>query len=180
MKERISKIPLFGMLVYCTLDDHKHTVQGILTMLFFALLPIIIMVVYDKFEFAENFVLSDSLFQQIKNGEFYIYATSFLSPVLWIILRERNTENKSFPHKLSHVIVFFSIWIICLIAFFYLRTTDDISQATIEWSYTIFIITIGLIYLVTIYDKSDLDPAKKIRDSESNFTDKLSKHRGTS
>ncbi|MEX2411862.1 MAG: hypothetical protein WD607_10945 [Candidatus Paceibacterota bacterium] len=179
MKERISKIPLFGMLIYCTFDDHKHTVQGILTMLFFALLPIIIMLVYDRFDLAENFTFSESLFHQIKNGEFYIYATSFLSPVLWIILRERVNESKSFPHKLSHVIVFFSIWVICLIAFFYIRTTESISSATIESSYIIFFITVVLIYLVTIYDKSELDPAKKIRDSESNFTDKLKKHRGS-
>ncbi len=173
-----SKIPLLGGLVHCTLRDHLAAVAEFLTTLFFSFLPLLIAYLV---EWSNNHEASftASINKNLYNGELLLYVSSLLSPIFYLVLKNRGDADR-FPSKMSHLLLYFSLILLASYVFGQRRSGfifDPISISMI--SKYVFYISLPLFYLVLVYNNNLLpNPAREMRDEEEEYTNQVRKHRG--
>jgi len=177
LKRNFSRIPLFCSLINCTFDNHKNALGEFTSTLIFSFLPLLIAYLVSYFKNHDTQFWS-SIVLNVRNGELFLYVTSLLAPVFYIVMRKR-AERTVFPNKAIHILLYFAIVFIAAIVFALKRagfTFDVISLSSMQ--YLIFILALILFYLVIVYNNSLLpNPAATIRDEEDEFTDSLTEHR---
>jgi hypothetical protein len=173
-------IPLFGGLVDCTLQDHWESLRQTAVIVLLSTTPIWLgaLIVYSfgvNLEFAS---FMDALQKTVGNGELFMYSTALLAPVFWMALVDP-TGAHAFPSKVSHMVL---IGVIDLVAgaFFGLITAHtkvnpQFISTTSRW---MFFISLGLLYLGTVYHTSRLpDVPLEFQKQENDFSQAYKEHR---
>jgi hypothetical protein len=168
------KFPLIGTMFECSSANHKSAMLEFLLTLFFSSVPLLAAMIFDYYKTP---IILNSITNNIGRGELIIYASSILSPVFYLVLKEPK-ERRSFPQKIMHIFVFVVIMLFCLLIFTMQRANVNIDQALLlNSSIIIFVISLILYYSATVLNISIMDPAKEMRDEEKDFSSQVREHR---
>jgi len=177
-KKYFKKVPLFGGLVNCTFTNHKYAIGELLSTLLFSFLPILIAYIVSYLgDHSTKFW--PSINTNLQNGELFIYVTSLLAPVFFIVMKKRMSEEV-FPSKVTHILVYWGIVGIAALVFALKRvgfTFDIISISILQK--LVFYTAMVLFYLVLVYNNSLLpNPSSAMQAEEEDFAKSVHKHRG--
>ena len=113
LKEKFELLPMVGGLGKCEWIDGFNALCELSSILFFSFIPLLIAFVIAYLK-SHNTSFWSCFNDNVQNGELFLYVTSLLAPVFYIVMKKRNDEDV-FPSKAGHVLVYFSIIIIaCL------------------------------------------------------------------
>lgn len=174
MKHMISKIPLIGGLVSCSLDDHWLAAQELFVTLIFSMFPILIgtVVVWVMKSSGVSLSIGGAFYSTIENGELLIYATVLLAPIVWMSLTDP-PGAKLFPSKLSHMVSVLLVVAFSALVFGLQRAGQQIrTDLSFNISIWLFVGSMTLLYLATVYHNGRLPNApSEFRKHESSFAD---------
>jgi len=174
----ISRIPLIGALPDTSWEDHKSALTELLLVLVFSFSPIFVAILGDYY-FMQNFSIPTSVKDNIVNGELFLYVTALMAPLFYILLRERYKEQR-FPCLTSCMLTYIVVLGVAAISFAYQRSNSQNQDAVYKVSLAVSCIALILNYLVLVYNSHLLpDAARKIREDEDDFADKVSSRRGS-
>lgn len=179
LKLLFSKLPLVGGLTTCTVNDHWRAVQEIFVTLIFAMFPVLIgtAVVWVMKSSGIPLGFKGAFYSTIESGELLIYATALLAPIVWMATTDP-PGAKSFPSKLSHIMLVCCVLVVAAVVFGLQRTGQQIrTDVAFEISVWSFIGSIALLYLATVYHNGRIpNPPAEFRKDESSFVNEYKEH----
>lgn len=106
-----------------------------------------------------------------------MYCTALVAPLFWIVLVDRPGAPQ-FPSKLSHIIVIVVINILAAVFFSLLAAGNKLNpHFSMATSFYMFIFSITLLYLGTVYHVNRLDAAGEFKQQEADFSKLVKEHR---
>jgi hypothetical protein len=171
------KIPFLRYLKDCSGEVKSEALKELLTTLIISFLPIIIGCLV-AFLANHKINIIYNIYNNLSNGELFLYITSLLAPIIYILLKE--SKDKKFPDLLIHVGIYALIIGTSAIVFAMKRINfmfDNISLNIIQ--YSLFPLSLLLMYSVIAYNNyiRTLSPANQMQKDEEQFTDSLKEHR---
>jgi hypothetical protein len=172
------RLPLFGALASCSMRDHGDAVMEFLSTCFLSLSPLLVAWLVGYFHDHQT-TFWGNIKANTNNGELFLYAASFLSPIFFTVMRKRK-EEYVFPSKTSHILVYSVLFAVVVLVFGLQRTGsfvfDPISLSQAQ--YCVFGASLILFYLVLVYNNSLYpNPADTMRSEEEEFTEAVRNHR---
>ncbi|HAD82690.1 MAG: hypothetical protein A2509_09060 [Candidatus Edwardsbacteria bacterium RIFOXYD12_FULL_50_11] len=120
----------------------------------------------------------NNMYNNLSNGELFLYITSLLAPVIYMILKERK-NIKRFPDLILSVFLYGGIVLASAIVFALKRINfafDAVSVNRVQ--YLIFPFSLLLMYVVLTYNNEfPANPAEVMQAQEDKFTADVRKHR---
>lgn len=116
----------------------------------------------------------ESLNSLIGNGELILYSTSILAPIFYLVISDPVGENH-YPHRYSQGLIVIVLLVISLLLFSAQRTNPN-TDYIFKWSVVIFIISIVLLYLATVFRNWASD-GNIFKEAEQDFTTQYRKRR---
>lgn len=177
LKFLVSKIPLFGGLVYARRQDFTGAASEVLVNVLFSTLPIWLGPVIIWIMYFQNKTLTTLLADNIAQGEFYIYATTLLSPLFYFLWQDVRGA-RSFPSGLSISVCAFVI--VSLSAglygarkanvFIFENSTQAANSVTpqmndagyLQFSVIIYLLTLLIVYVAHVYKNLRLTGAASV------------------
>jgi Ni,Fe-hydrogenase I cytochrome b subunit len=173
----IGRLPIIGGLTNCTIENHKYALGEFFSTLFFSFSPILVayLVAYLNNHETELWACIGS---NLHNGELFLYITSLLAPVFFIVMKKRSDKNV-FPSKAWHIWLYGAIVSIAAIIFALKRINFNFDPLSIiALQNLIFSISLILFYLALVYNNSLLpNPSEMMRNEEEEFSIELHEHR---
>ncbi len=178
-KKRCSKIPVFGGLFLCQKKDFMNSSQefGWNVLWSFSPLLIAIFVLFFTRE-ADNFDFINNSINLIKNGELFLYCTSLVAPIFYIILDERPGLLK-YPSKKLQTGLFIVLMGIAGLFFTLKRAGIQFYQSSItDFSFVYLFICLVYLFITLVYKNyRQPDPSSAIREEEEDFSSQAESHR---
>ena len=190
MKWLLSKLPLVGGLVEARRQDFSGAISEVSVNVLFSTLPIWLGPIIIWIMYFQEKSLFGLLAENLAQGEFYIYATTMLSPLFYFLWQEVRGA-KSFPSGLfisvaSSIIVAVSAGLYGArkANVFIFETTNQGNDTTalqlndagyLQFSVMIYVITLIIVYVAHVYKNLRLSGAASITGNQTrNFVDDFS------
>jgi hypothetical protein len=179
---KLRGIPLFGGLVECDLDDHWKAVQQTTVVLLLSTMPVWLgtIIVFALGDTLSATALWASFLNTITKTrtELLMISTALLAPIFWMALKDPKGARE-FPSKISHMILVTLINSVAAV-FFGLTIADEKLDPRITFwlSVLIFLASLGLLYLGTVYHEHRMpDAPDEFRKQEEQFSEGYEEHR---
>lgn len=176
LKKMLREMPLFGGLVDCGLSDHWEAAQQLFVVLVFSTIPIWLgsFLVWITGEASGLPGLGEALRGSVENGELFIFSTTLLAPIFWIALIDP-PGARIFPSKVSHMLFIGVVNLVAAGVFGIQKSGRPLNtNAALTISFWLFLFSLLLLYLGTVYHNSRLpDAAKEFKDNENDFIDRF-------
>lgn len=173
------KVPLLGGLVECEWGDHWDSFRQVVLNLLISTMPIWLatLVLFGRSQ-GSTAEFYAALRSTVCHGELFMYCTALLAPIFWLALVDP-PGARPFPSKLSHVTLMVVIDIVAALYFGLGIAGYQLNQSVIfPLSIWMFVLSVFLLYLGTVYHSSRLpDAAKEFRNQESDFSEEYREHR---
>lgn len=178
--KQIREIPLLGPLADCDGEDHWQSLGQTIVVVVLSTTPIwlaAIVVFAMGVEISSGAFLS-ALRGTVSHGELFMYCTALLAPMFWIALVDPRGA-RVFPSKVSHMLLIGIIDIIAAVLFGLGVAGNKLNQHfTFPLSVWMFVISVVLLYLGTVYHNSRMPEAPtEFRKEEEEFTEEVREHR---
>lgn len=174
------EVPLLGPLVDCDFRDHWQSLGQTAVVLVLSTAPIWLaaIVVFSTGTEISLAAFKSSLYGTVSRGELFMYCTALLAPMFWIALVDP-PRARVFPSKVSHMLLIGIIDIIAAVLFGLGVAGNQLNQHfTFPLSIWMFIVSVILLYLGTVYHNSRLpDATTEFRKQEEEFTTEVREHR---
>ena len=119
-----------------------------------------------------------ALLANVSGGELFLYAASFLAPVMYIVLEKPPAPRLAFPTTLSHSILAVVGLLICAFVFGFQRTAAEVTSTAVKLSMVLFVGSFCLLYLATVYRNMRAPrPDEMFKKSEQDLMAALQKSR---
>ena len=107
-----------------------------------------------------------------------MYCTALLAPMFWVVLIDP-LGSPTFPSKVSHMVLIVVIDLIAALFFGLIVAGSRLNEHFISsLSLTMFIVSIVLLYLGTVYHESQVaNAATEFKKQETDFSRALREHR---
>lgn len=170
------KLPLIGGLVNCSGRDFWEALEELFSKLLVSLSPILVWIFYVYLSGQETSFLN-IVISTVRHGELFLYCTSLLAPIFYMALHERR-GSRTFPNKLSHMLLVLLI-ISCSVLFFFLyRKGEPLDPRNVfNMSMVFYLVSVMLIYIATVYKNSTLSPPDEFQRQENDFSKQYNNHR---
>lgn len=177
LKKLLRKLPLLGGLADCRWKDHTEASKEFALNFVFSTAPIwlggLIIFSLDKKD-NKSFITSIAI--TMDSGELFMYAAAMVAPIIYMALKpEKGSRN--FPGQLSHISLIAIIAIISA-AFFALHRARVLVDENFVFSLSIalYIISLVLLYLATVYRNNRLEGAPDIvREQTAEFVEEFNR-----
>jgi hypothetical protein len=175
---QIRRIPLFGPLVDCHARDHAETLGQTLIVLLLSTAPLWLggLVIFGISP-EDSFTLGASLRRTIGHGELFMYGTALLAPMFWVALVDP-PGARVFPSKIIHMVLIAVIELIASVFFGLTVAGNHLRQPFVfHLSVGIFLASLVLLYLGTLYHSNRLNAAEAFKQDEQDFSQAYEEHR---
>jgi hypothetical protein len=179
-REKFRWFPLFGGLVDCDRGDHWKAIQQTTVVLVLSTMPVwlgtIIIVALAKVPSLR--ALWVAFLSAIARPELFMISTALLAPIFWMALKDPKGARE-FPGKISHMILVTLINSIAAVFYGLTIAGQALNDKVSFWlSITLFVASLGLLYLGTVYHEHRLpDAPAEFRRQEEEFTEELGEQR---
>lgn len=177
-KKCLMRVPLLGNLVSCSKESHVSSLQEVGTNLFWSVMPIWL----SSFVILISKTSSDKsayslLIANIGNGELFLYASSILAPVFYMVLKERK-DKKQYPSRLSQMQFVWIIMLLSAVVFVFQRINYPLDLSYVFWiSILFFASSVILLYIATVYNNNLLNPPEIMSANQNEFVDRFNHRR---
>lgn len=159
----LSKIPVLSVIPHCRFNDFYDSAKQVFVVLLISTMPIWLgaWVMLISTDCEESFI--KLMYANIKEGELFIYATSTIAPVLYLMTVDP-PKDRTHPSRLGYYLCFCLVMILSATAFGVQRMDNQSNTAFIALaSWVLFIFSIILLFLSTAYinsfdDKNETTP----------------------
>jgi hypothetical protein len=175
---QIKRIPLFGPLVDCDARDHAETLSQTLIVLLLSTAPLWLggLVIFGISP-DDSLTLGASLKHTVEHGELFMYGTALLAPMFWVALVDP-PGARVFPSKVIHMVLIAVIELIASVFFGLTVAGNHLRQPFIfHLSVAIFMASLVLLYLGTLYHSNRLNAAEAFKQDEQGFSQAYEEHR---
>lgn len=182
----LSKVPILGHLAECKTEDHKASFNEVFYNVAFATMPFwlgaSLGTVFQSVSTATDqpyglSMFTDLLVKSIGNGELFVFSTSILAPVMFMILQDPK-GSKEFPSKLAVGFLTVLTMIFCAAFFSALKVKPEANRELIFFvSSSLAALSLILRYLATVYHKYRQANPDELKKGEKDFADELMAHR---
>jgi len=172
-----SKLPLLEGLPDCTRENYYEAFKEVFSNVLFSTMPIWLSFFAFIWKSADLKTATNSI---LGHGELLMYATSILAPIFYMVFKNFDTNTtKKFPGAFSHIILVTVIFVICSFAFGVLRSESLPMDTLFYWSLSLYIISLILIYLATVFSNSRprISYNQVINNEGAEMTAQLGRHR---
>lgn len=173
-------MPLLGPLADCDGSDHLTSLEQTGIVLFASTTPIWLgtLLIYATGTQDGYLGWRNAFFSTMWNGELFMYCTALLSPIFWMALVDP-PGAKAFPSKISHMVLIGFTYLVSAAFFGVITSGAKVHKFfTFRFSVALFIFSVLLLYLGTLYHASRLpDPAEAFKQDERAFTKSYGEHR---
>ena len=170
---------MLGPLVDCTLRNHWETLCQTFFILLFSTAPLWLggLVIFAT-STQQHVTYRAAFVSTIWGGQLFTYCTALLAPILWMASVDPPGARK-FPSRIPHIVL---VVVIDGIAAVFLALTisgkELIEPFTFRFSIQLFLASLLLLYLGTVYQNSRLpDAAEEFKKQEDDFSDEYREHR---
>ena len=171
------QIPLFGPLVDCNARDHAETLGQTLIILLLSTAPLWLggMVIYGVS--ADNALTLGTAFERtVMHGELFMYGTAFLAPIFWVALVDP-PGARVFPSRTIHMVLIVLIELVASVFFGLTVAGNPLRPPFIfKLSVAIFLVSLVLLYLGTLYHSNRLNAAEAFKQDEKEFSKAYEEH----
>ena len=180
MREKIilitSKLPLISGLHKCSFKDYWNAAGEIFSTLIIATTPIWLGVL--GFYLGGN-TFKEALVGNVSLGELLLYSTSVLAPIIYMAFSDPEGSEEPFPSKVSQGLFVVIIVAMSAYTFGQQRSGAELGSRINSVSFTLFGISVLLLYLATVYKNMRLPTGKlKHKADEREFSTAYERHRG--
>ena len=174
----LSWIPFVSGLPETSPKDHAEALSELIIAQIVATMPIWAGAIHVAWPHLELDSLIGGLREMVKNGELFIYAASTLSPVIYIVTRERDIP-RTFPNKYWYLgVVVFGAMIAAIVYMLQRVKLQPISDPTLSLSLGFYVTSLLVLYLAFVYNNTYLpDPASTMKREEDEFARRVKEHR---
>ncbi len=166
-------VPLVSSLIDCERRHQKDAAKEILLVLVLSLVPIwggaLLGSTSPKATYFGEF------YKLIQNGELILYATSILAPIFYLVFHDPVGE-RPYPDRYFQGLIIIVLLIISLLLFSAQRSTAG-SSFIFAWSIVIFLISLVLLYLSTVF-RNWMNDKPDVKQSERDFLHDYGERRG--
>lgn len=174
------RIPLFGGLVDCDSEDHLNALGETIVILVLSLAPIWLgaLVIYDIGSASGFDAFKVALYTTVVKGELFTHCATMLAPICWIVLVDP-PRSKVFPTRVAHILLVIVIDLIAGVFYGLGASGQKLHELfTFRLSLYMFLSSIGLLYLATVYHASiSPDPVGEFEKEEQDFSNAVREHR---
>lgn len=182
MISKLKEIPLLGGLLETDRESAWEATKEVAVGLIISTIPIwlgVFVMVATRIPELDLFpAIMDSTKKIIINGELYIYSSTFLAPLFWMILNKPAGADE-FRNKISIMCLVFIVIILSSTLFALQRAGKDIAEdIAFIGSIGTSTISVILLYLSTIYHNTRLKtPSQLLREKQDAYLDEFIEHR---
>jgi hypothetical protein len=172
------QIPLFGPLVDCNARDHAETLGQTLIVLLLSTAPLWLggLVIYG-INPDNTLTLIAALKRTVMHGELFMYGTALLAPIFWVALVDP-PGARVFPSRTIHMVLIALIELVASVFFGLTVAGNSLRQPFIfQLSVAIFLASLALLYLGTLYHSNRLNAAEAFKQDEQGFAQAYEEHR---
>lgn len=176
----VREFPLLGGLIDCDGRDHWESLgqTTVITILSTAPIWLATLMVFASANHMDVAAFKAALYGTVANGELFMYCTALLAPIFWVALVDP-PRARVFPSKRSHMFLIAIIDLIAAVFFGQLTAGKKVNeQFVIKASAWMFVISLLLLYLGTVYHASRLpDAGDEFKKDEDDFRTAYSEHK---
>ncbi len=178
------KVPILGGLADCKGTDHAGAAREIFAGLLFSTVTFWLsagLIFFQGKTSGGGFLqtVAESFAPTFNNGELFVFAVSFVGPIVYIAFDEPSWAKREFPQKLWHAMALFVLALACGALFAAVKTGATLDMAlVITASVWLAVVSVALRYLATVFNKARSRPAEEMREQTADFIEEFEKHRG--
>jgi len=174
-------LPIWGGIFDCRRPkDYLNAAQEVFTIILVSTTPLWLnalgLCIMDK---SGQIGYLKALGMVTNNGELFLYTTSILAPIFYMVLRDRNNK-KDFPNRLSHIMLIFIITSLSVYFFGLKKTGSELDINFIcNISRVAFFVSIILLCTAILYSNNRLSTTSEdMKANERDFNTRYKAHRG--
>lgn len=171
------RIPILHDLTDCAGSFHVATLKEMGVTFVFSFMPLWLSAALIYFSSGAPSVY-DAILKNIGNGELLIYCNSIIAPIFYIALEE-SEHYKSFPSKISHLLVFIILMLFAAVCFSLQRIGVKFnSEYIVPFSVAALCVSLFIRYSSATLNKWRRSPASMISQQTAAYVSQYQAHRG--
>lgn len=172
------KIPIFCDLADCAYQHHMATLKEMGITFVFSFMPLWLSAALIYFSSGASSVY-EAILKNISNGELLIYSNSIIAPIFYIALEE-SEHYKSFPSKISHLLIFIIVMVFAAVCFSLQRIGIKFnSEYIVPFSTTALCVSLFIRYSSATINKWRKTPSAIISQQTADYVRQYEYYRGS-